>query len=188
MKNIQTPTVLLIIVLLAIGGIVLVSRPRVDTPLPPPNEPSACTAEAMICPDGSAVGRSGPHCEFTPCPPAPSPTSPTSTTSSSVIRGEITGTVLYGPTCPVEQNPPEPACADKPYSVNLEVTNIQGTKIIKNFSSNAQGMFTLSLPVGEYAIRNATNAVYPRCSNEEPIKVFVNKVTQVRVSCDSGIR
>lgn len=29
----------------------------------------ACTMEAMICPDGSAVGRSGPNCEFTACPP-----------------------------------------------------------------------------------------------------------------------
>lgn len=28
----------------------------------------ACTEEAKICPDGSSVGRSGPKCEFTPCP------------------------------------------------------------------------------------------------------------------------
>lgn len=28
----------------------------------------ACTEEAKICPDGSAVGRVGPSCEFTPCP------------------------------------------------------------------------------------------------------------------------
>lgn len=28
----------------------------------------ACTMEAKICPDGSAVGRSGPKCEFSPCP------------------------------------------------------------------------------------------------------------------------
>ena len=27
-----------------------------------------CTMEAKICPDGSAVGRSGPKCEFTACP------------------------------------------------------------------------------------------------------------------------
>jgi len=27
----------------------------------------ACTAEAKICPDGSAVGRSGPNCAFAPC-------------------------------------------------------------------------------------------------------------------------
>jgi len=28
----------------------------------------ACTMEAKLCPDGSAVGRSGPNCEFAPCP------------------------------------------------------------------------------------------------------------------------
>jgi len=28
----------------------------------------ACTMEAKICPDGSAVGRSGPDCEFSECP------------------------------------------------------------------------------------------------------------------------
>lgn len=27
----------------------------------------ACTMEAKICPDGTAVGRSGPNCEFAPC-------------------------------------------------------------------------------------------------------------------------
>jgi len=27
-----------------------------------------CTLEAMLCPDGSAVGRSGPNCEFAACP------------------------------------------------------------------------------------------------------------------------
>lgn len=28
----------------------------------------ACTADAKICDDGSAVGRTGPNCEFAPCP------------------------------------------------------------------------------------------------------------------------
>ena len=28
----------------------------------------ACTMDAKICPDGSAVGRQGPNCEFAPCP------------------------------------------------------------------------------------------------------------------------
>lgn len=27
-----------------------------------------CTQEAMLCPDGSYVGRTGPNCEFAPCP------------------------------------------------------------------------------------------------------------------------
>lgn len=30
-----------------------------------------CTQEAMICPDGSAVGRIGPNCEFAECPAIP---------------------------------------------------------------------------------------------------------------------
>lgn len=29
---------------------------------------SACSAEAKLCSDGTAVGRSGPACEFTKCP------------------------------------------------------------------------------------------------------------------------
>ncbi len=28
----------------------------------------ACTMEAKICPDGTGVGRTGPNCEFAPCP------------------------------------------------------------------------------------------------------------------------
>lgn len=31
--------------------------------------PLACTEEAKVCPDGSAVGRTGPSCAFAPCPP-----------------------------------------------------------------------------------------------------------------------
>lgn len=42
----------------------------------------ACTMEAKLCPDGSSVGRTGPNCEFAPCPqittaqpsPTPNPT------------------------------------------------------------------------------------------------------------------
>lgn len=30
----------------------------------------ACTQEAKKCPNGSFVGRTGPHCEFAPCPGA----------------------------------------------------------------------------------------------------------------------
>jgi|SRR3989344_642217 len=34
----------------------------------PSVKPVACTLEAKLCPDGSSVGRTGPNCEFTPCP------------------------------------------------------------------------------------------------------------------------
>lgn len=33
-----------------------------------PEQPVFCTLDAKICPDGTAVGRTGPNCEFAPCP------------------------------------------------------------------------------------------------------------------------
>ena len=33
-----------------------------------PTKQVACTLEAKLCPDGSAVGRVGQNCEFAPCP------------------------------------------------------------------------------------------------------------------------
>ena len=47
--------------LVAVAGWVWLRVPaRVSLP--------ACTLEAKLCPDGSAVGRSGPECAFAPCP------------------------------------------------------------------------------------------------------------------------
>ena len=34
----------------------------------PTNSPVACSQEVKLCPDGSAVGRVGPNCEFAKCP------------------------------------------------------------------------------------------------------------------------
>lgn len=49
--------------------------PSPDTPDSPespyrplPVEPVACTMDAKVCPDGSAVGRVAPNCQFAPCP------------------------------------------------------------------------------------------------------------------------
>ena len=34
----------------------------------PKREVKFCTQEVKLCPDGSYVGRTGPNCEFAPCP------------------------------------------------------------------------------------------------------------------------
>lgn len=54
-------------------------------PNPKINSPRACTQEAKRCPDGSYASRTGPNCEFSPCPSQP----PGLTTSSGVISGKI---------------------------------------------------------------------------------------------------
>lgn len=43
-----------------------VPMPSVDLEIPPGE--AMCTQEAMACPDGSYVSRTGPNCEFAPCP------------------------------------------------------------------------------------------------------------------------
>lgn len=50
--------------------------PPADTSSPGTAEPKMCTQEAKVCPDGSAVGRTGPDCEFAPCPEPPMPIPP----------------------------------------------------------------------------------------------------------------
>lgn len=51
-KNIPIPTIM----------------PVSPTPTSVSEDQVFCTMEAKLCPDGSYVGRSGPKCEFTPCP------------------------------------------------------------------------------------------------------------------------
>lgn len=52
-----------LLVLIALLGVIAFVIPRGTSP-----QPVACTMEAKICPDGSAVGRVGPNCEFAACP------------------------------------------------------------------------------------------------------------------------
>ena len=58
---------------LVIGGIMYLIYPTPQN-YTSPNAPKACTQEAMLCPDGSYVGRTGPNCEFAPCPTPPAGT------------------------------------------------------------------------------------------------------------------
>ena len=59
----------------------------------------ACTTEAKICPDGSAVGRTGPNCSFAPCPTAAAPSNVATTTLSIGDKMIVNGNVvsLTGP-------------------------------------------------------------------------------------------
>lgn len=58
--------------------------------LPVPLTPTVCTKESKSCPDGTAVGRSGPNCEFAPCPV------PTVTETQSSIEGNTYTNFEYG--------------------------------------------------------------------------------------------
>ncbi|OHA89382.1 MAG: hypothetical protein A3B03_00125 [Candidatus Zambryskibacteria bacterium RIFCSPLOWO2_01_FULL_42_41] len=50
------------VALILVGAALLVRSEFSNSPNPP--RLVACTADAMQCPDGSWVGRTGPNCEF----------------------------------------------------------------------------------------------------------------------------
>lgn len=53
-----------------IGFVAVLTLALVFLMSPRPSEQISCTQEARQCPDGSYVGRTGPRCEFAPCPDA----------------------------------------------------------------------------------------------------------------------
>ena len=62
-------------ILIVIGGLAgllavyVFLIPMLQNPaLPQQGDMVACTMDAKMCPDGSYVGRTGPACEFSPCP------------------------------------------------------------------------------------------------------------------------
>lgn len=154
--------------------------------------PVACTLEAMQCPDGSYVGRTGPNCEFI-CPGANSTTDGTTGTGQSggggiaAYQSGIKGTVMAGPTCPVERNPPDPACADRPLQTLVAVYRKSDLVHAVAFAqSSAQGEFAFSLAPGEYTV-GAGESNLPRC-NLTPATVGPAGYTTIVISCDTGIR
>lgn len=101
--------VFVIIVLLAILTWLFAFGPTIH-PLRSAPEHIACTMDARVCPDGSAVGRVGPNCEFAPCPEespesdlirVTAPTPQSTITSPVTITGMARGTWFFEASFPI---------------------------------------------------------------------------------------
>jgi len=149
------------------------------------NLPLACSQEAKLCSDGSYVSRTGPNCEFAACP------APASNQNNAIppvtLTSGIQGTVTIGPTCPVQRDPPDPNCNDKPYQATIKVQTADGQKQITQFTTGSDGKFKVSLAPGTYLLVPANAQVYPRAGSQQ-VTVEKNKYTPVTIMYDSGIR
>lgn len=145
----------------------------------PGQEGKACTMEAKLCPDGSYVGRTGPNCEFAPCP----------TGGGSILpyKSGVRGTVLLGPTCPVERIPPDPACAPKPYATAITVYRANSSAPFLLGNSNQNGVFEFSLSPGSYTLKASGGTMLPRC-NPMNVTIEPDSYVSADISCDTGIR
>ncbi|MHB1769972.1 MAG: hypothetical protein ACYCPH_02755 [Minisyncoccota bacterium] len=151
-----------------------------------PSGGQACTQEAKLCPDGSYVGRTGPNCEFAACPES---TATSTTGGGSILPYDsgVQGTVLLGPTCPVERIPPDLACADKPYAAAVVVYRAGSRSVFLMGNSDAGGTFKFSLPPGSYTLKAISGNVFPRCTPVS-VKVPASGYASTTISCDTGIR
>lgn len=113
-----------------------------------------------------------------------------SKTNDSTTRNAsgIKGVILLGPQCPGPQDSRDAACGDTPYQTKLVVTTNDQTRVIKEFSSDDQGKFTVKVEPGKYAIRSAAAAdVKPYCSSAT-ITVTTDQFTEATIYCDTGLR
>jgi hypothetical protein len=99
----------------------------------------------------------------------------------------IQGTVLLGPTCPVERMPPDPSCADKPYATTIVVHHAGASAVFATATSDATGAFKISLPPGSYTLTAGSGSMLPRCASVNAEVAPTGYVT-AHISCDTGIR
>ncbi len=176
------------IVILAIATFMLwgLGNTRVDAPM-------GCTLEAKICPDGTSVGRTGPNCEFAPCPEPDLDNEPPGEEGSGGILpydSGVQGVVWLGPTCPVEIVG-DRSCEPRPYPAKLLVRRAGSQTVYIRFQAEMNtGTFIVDLPPGDYVIEEDSESNSPptRVNSPVPVRVVPDKYTNVRLDFDSGIR
>ena len=103
--------------------------------------------------------------------------------------GILTGTVTAGPVCPVEHDPPDPSCADRPVRGAVLVVEEMSGREIARTSSGADGRFRLQLGPGTY--RLVPQPVDGLLGTPQPTQFSLRSgapATELPVSYDTGIR
>lgn len=103
------------------------------------------------------------------------------------FKSGVRGAVLLGPVCPVEQYPPDPACADRPFETTVQIFVKGASQPFAVGETNKEGAFMFALPPGAYMLRALGGSPLPICSPAD-VTVEPNTVDEINLSCDSGIR
>ncbi|MBI5881449.1 DUF333 domain-containing protein [archaeon] len=169
----------------------------------------ACTMEAKLCPDGSAVGRTGPDCEFAKCPDE----EPVACTEEAKVcpdgsavgrtqpdcefapcpgedmTGYLEGKITIGPICPVERYPPDPNCQPKQETFDAWKVAVmkQGVKVAE-LNPALDGSFSILLPAGRYVIDFVTHHGIGGGALPADITVRAAGTTTLDIDIDTGIR
>jgi hypothetical protein len=104
------------------------------------------------------------------------------------LLGTVSGYIHTGPVCPVEQMPPNPNCADRPYENAIVTIKSKANGATTVAKSNTSGNFSTTLTPGVYIVEiGSSSDRFPRCEIKE-FTIASEKTSSVDISCDSGIR
>lgn len=103
-------------------------------------------------------------------------------------RTGIGGTAAAGPVCPVQKNPPDPACAPRPVAgAVLLIRDASGSEVARA-TTGADGTFFVDLAPGGYVVE--PQAVDGLMGTASPQSVTVNEgvASAIQLDYDTGIR
>jgi len=103
--------------------------------------------------------------------------------------GGISGTLTAGPTCPVQRQPPDPACAERPVAgAHVRVTRPDGV-LVATVTADVAGHFTLELAPGTYVVAPQPVEGLMGTPAEQDVTVAADgSMAEVSFSYDTGIR
>ena len=109
---------------------------------------------------------------------------------SDTISAKVSGSLLAGPTCPVETNPPNPACAPRPVAGAAILALDQAGGTVARAVSTADGFYQLVLAAGRYELApQAVAGQSMRVPAPKSVTVGPDTVSLVvDFSYDTGIR
>jgi hypothetical protein len=101
----------------------------------------------------------------------------------------LQGVAMAGPTCPVQTEPPDPSCADRPVGGAVIVINDESGSEVARVTTAADGTFSLDLEPGSYVL--VPQPVAGLMGTAAPIEVAVPEVGDLEplaIGYDTGIR
>ena len=100
----------------------------------------------------------------------------------------VSGYAHAGPTCPVEQDPPDPACGDRPVAGAVLIVHTATGVVVAEVATRSDGTFTLTLPPGSYTLVPQPVEGLMGTAAEQDLLVVNTSRTGIDVSYDTGIR
>jgi hypothetical protein len=133
---------------------------------------------STVKPGGGSPSTSRPRPTATTVPPT------TTTRPAPAGTTGVRGVVTAGPQCPVQRES-DHSCDDKAVPAHLTLTRGDGSTAAAG-DAGADGQFLIAAAPGDYTL-SASSPNAMRCASQA-VAVTAGHVTDVHVSCDTGIR